>query len=250
MANDVRTIIYFWWRKAEKDNLIIKFGDHTEPFSDPYWHKNTEKYIQRTAAPRESKTFRDLIEYQIFDITEYAKQVKRNHKNAKIDNYIANITGLNKYRIGQTDQFKLPKFTIDFEDFIDKVKDLVFDGRDRINVLPLSLDFSCEDIELLKNTKKREFSFSKDMKEFNCLSIVLACNVSSILIVSSSKKYEEIINTHKEFRNFLLYVNSNIDARFEYTVKKVLLCENADNISHKFDATIIDNSDTQTINLS
>ena len=249
MLSEVRTIIYFWWRKAEKDNLIIKFGDHTEPISNQYWYKSTEKYIQRTAAPRESKTFKDLIEYQIYDITDYAKQVKRNYRNAKIDNYISNIADLNKYRIGQTDQFKLPKFTIDFEDFIDKVKDLVFDGRDRINVLPLSFEFSYEDIESLKSTKKQMFSFSKEAKEFCCLSIALACDVKSILIISDSKKYEDIISTYKEFRNFLIYYDNKVDPRFEYATKKVMICNNHNN-SYDYDAIIIDNGIEQTISLS
>lgn len=223
--SDVRSIVYFWWRKSEKDNLILKFGDHTEPLSEKNWYTNTEKYIQRTAAPRESKTFKDLIEYEILDITEYAKSINRNRRLAKVDNYIANVTNLNKYRIGQTDQFRLRKYEMEFEDFINKVKDVVYGSHNRTCSLPLTLDFTYKDVIALKENKEATFEFPLQRKETDALTIALFCEAASILIISKSNKYEEVIDTYKEFNNFLVYHNNSKDVRFEYASKRIMICE-------------------------
>lgn len=221
--SQVRSIVYFWWRKAEENLRIIKFGDHTEPLSNSHWMESTEKYIQRTAAPRESNTWKKTIEYQIFDVTEYAKKVNRNKKYAKIDNYITRQLGLDKYRLGQTDQFELPKFDIDFDDFINEVRDLVYGNHTSSKSLPISMMITAKDLDIMQDHKPHNFRYKDPL---TILTFAMNFLPSKIVIETARPdEYKAIIAEYTAFNNYITAIGKG-DGRFSFAEKKILLTEN------------------------
>ena len=216
----VRSIVYFWWRKAEENLRIIKFGDHTEPLSKQNWYESTEKYIQRTAAPRESATWKKTIEYQIFDITEYAKKVHRNRKYAKVDNYIAKQIDVERYRIGQTDQFELPQFGIDFNDFICKVRDLVYGNHTSSKSLPICMSITARDLDLMNDNQVHTFTKRDPLTNLTFMMSFLPEKI--FIITDIPEKYIELISEYTAFNNYLVAFN-NVDGRFSFAEKKIFI---------------------------
>lgn len=220
MDTPVRSIVYFWWRKAEEDLRIIKFGDHTEPLTNANWYESTEKYIQRTSAPRESNTWKKTINYQIFDVTEYAKKVHRNRKYAKIDNYITRQLDLDKYRLGQTDQFELPKYGIDFDDFIDKVRDLVYGNHTTSKSLPIDMTITVKDLNCIND---HQFHIFKYTKPITILTYMMNFLPDKILIITNRiDDYKSIFAEYTAFNNYVIATGHG-DGRFNFAEKKILI---------------------------
>ena len=242
--DEIRSIIYLWWRKSEEG--FIKFGDHTEPLSNKDWKQDTEKYIQKTAAPRESKTFKDNIGFEIFDVTDFAKKVNKNYKFAKVDNYIARTAYLDKYRLGQTDLFKLPKFEIDREEFIDKVKEVIYGGNNVECTIPITTDFTISDIKDLQENKLKTFDFPEENKENDVLALIKFFEASNILIISKSPLFEELIKKYYEFNSYIIGHNGIVDGRYTFASKKLMILDkeiedqsNYDFIFNDYKSTII-----------
>lgn len=234
--SQVRSIVYFWWRKSEENLRIIKFGDHTEPLSKANWYESTEKYIQKTAAPRESATWKKTIAYQIFDVTEFAKKSNRNRKYAKIDNYITRILNLDKYRLGQTDQFELPQFGIDFDDFINKVRDLVYGNHTSSKSLPICMEITTKDIDKMNDHNRHEFKYKNPL---TILTFAMNFLPNKIIIITDRiDEYKEIVAEYTAFNNYIVAVNT-CDGRFGFAEKKILL-SNADRDSIGFEFLIKD----------
>lgn len=238
--SEIRTIIYAWWRKD--DTSLIKFGDHTESFDNTQWQIDTERYIQKTAAPRELKTFKDKIDFIYYDITDYAKKVNRNYKFAKIDNYIARQANVDKYRLGQTDQFKLPKFEIDVEDFINQIKDVIFGGHNLEDRLPVSPDLHISDLRKIEIEKNVTFNFTGDNKILNILNILSFFESKKILIVGSAKEYNSsLFNKYFEFNKFLIRNGTTEDGQFQFADKKIKIVPTMENENiTKYDIIIQD----------
>lgn len=220
-VTNVRTIVYFWWRKAEADLRIIKFGDHTEPLSNQNWYASTEKYIQRTAAPRESNTWKKTIEYQIFDVTEYAKKVNRNYRCAKVDNYITRYIGFEKYRLGQTDQFELPKFGPDFNDFINKVRDTVYGNHTSSKSLPICMSITPKALDQMKDHEFHEFNYQDPV---TIMTFAMSFLPDKIYIKTVRPQvFRDIIAEYTAFNNYC--TSTVIDGRFSFADKKILITE-------------------------
>lgn len=221
--SNVRSIVYIWWRKSEIKDGFIKFGDHIEPLENKDWIKSTERYIQKTAAPKESKIFKDIIDFKIFDATDYAKRVNKNKKFARVDNTITKVAGLDKYRLGQTDQFKLPKFEIDVDEFIEKVKDVIY-GKNSDYHIPVTNDFTIADIKDLQLNKVKEFNFPIITKELDILSLINFLDSSNILILSKSQDYDNLIKKYFEFNNYIVKHDGIEDGQYKFADKKIMIC--------------------------
>lgn len=104
----ITTVIYAWSDQSQPGN--IKFGDHTIDgvgHSQSAIEKNTKKYIRKNLNRQKYLYDTGLITvHWVREITEYAKSVGRNFKQAKIDNYIAKNTDLRLHRI-QDDFYRI-----------------------------------------------------------------------------------------------------------------------------------------------
>jgi hypothetical protein len=243
--DEVRSIIYIWWRKSELEKGFVKFGDHTEPLSNKNWRSDTEKYIQKTAAPREKAIFKDIIDYEIIDVTDYAKKINKNYKFAKIDNYISRVAFLDNYRMGKTDQFKLPKFELDVYEFIDKIKEVIYGGNSIENRLLVTGAFTLTDIKDLQDHKIKTFKFAEESKENDVLSIAHFLNATNILIISKSEEFDNIIKNCYEFNGYIIKHNNIKDGQYQFASKKFMICDkniddqkDYDFIFNDFDSTI------------
>lgn len=239
--DEVRTIVYLWWRKD--DESLIKFGDHTESIDNKNWQIDTELYIQKTAAPKESKTFKDKIDFIYYDITDYAKKVNKNYKFARIDNYITRLADLDKYRLGQTDQFKLPKFEIDIDEFIDKIKDVIYGGHNLEDRIPITGDVHISDLRNLEMDKILTFNFPTENKEIDVLSILAFFEVKKILVITLSNKYKELFSKFFEFNKFIIRLNDSSDGQFMFADKKIKITSKEDEDITKYDCVVKDLDD-------
>jgi hypothetical protein len=241
--DNIRSIVYIWWRKSDIDKGFVKLGDHTELKTNTNWRESTERYIQQTAAPKEKKTFKDVIEYRIFDATVYASKINRNYKGAKIDNAIAAAAGLNKYRLGRTDQFKLPRFEIDIEEFIEKVQDAIY-GVHAGHTLPITNNITIDDIDYLKENKIKTFEFVRETLVIDVLALAKFFDARNLLIISQ-EDFKEAIFSYYEYNGFLVRENGSKDGQYEWAEKKVMICDyppedqsGYDFIFNDFDSTV------------
>lgn len=241
--NNIRNIVYIWWRKSDADKGFVKLGDHTELKTNTNWIESTERYIQQTAAPKESKTFKDVIDYRIFDATVYASRIHRNYRGSKVDNAIANAAGLNKYRLGRTDQFKLPKFEIDIEEFIEKVQNVIWDPR-AANTIPITNHFTIEDLNDLKENKLKSFEFPRDTLVMDVLAVAKFLDAKKLLIISK-EPFKDAILSYYEFTGYVVRENGSKDGQYEWKDTKAMIYDyppedqsGYDFIFNDFDSTI------------